>query len=184
VDSPDFGGTGTGVRMADQDSTEGLKLLIGAIGAALALAAFFGIHSWTQLKDLGSSTSSSASAAVPAPAPVPATPACLDFLTCGKVYFQQVGAPQFMGACNRDSSGCPVSQVFTNIGTVTGGATATFFLDNQSDTSAPDQAGAVGSCTAIVPAEPTNGSVSAGCTIYTSDTGSLNLYSVVNNPGS
>lgn len=75
-----------------------------------------------------------------------------------------------------------MARVFTNVGTQTGGATATFFLDKQGDTDAPDQAGSVGSCTAIIPSTPKGGSVTARCTIYPSYDGRVELYSTVDNP--
>ena len=158
------------------------KWLIGAVSTALAVAAFFGIHNFSQLKDWASGTSHTGSASQSAPT-ASATASCsLAELYCGEVHFDQEGAPQFEGACNTSSNGgCPVSRVFTNDGTRTGGATATFFLDKQGDTG-PDEAGSVGSCTAIIPSAPKGGSVTAGCTIYPSYDGQVTLYSTVNNP--
>ncbi|MEU6507797.1 hypothetical protein [Streptomyces sp. NPDC046942] len=159
------------------------KWLIGAVGTALAVAAFFGIHNFSQLKDWANGTSQTSSTSQSAPT-ASATASCsMAVLYCGEVHFDQEGSPQFEGACHTSSNGgCPVSRVFTNVGTQTGGATATFFLDKQGDTAAPDEAGNVGSCTAIIPSTPKGGSVTARCIIYPSYDGQVELYSTVNNP--
>lgn len=159
------------------------KWLIGAVGTALAVAAFFGIHNFSQLKDWANGTGRTGSTSPSAPTAAATASCSVTMLYCGEVHFTAEGPPQFGGACNTSSNGgCPVSRVFTNAGTQTGGATATFFLDKQGDTAAPDQAGSVGSCTAIIPSTPKGGSVAAGCTIYPSYDGQVELYSTVNNP--
>ncbi|GAA4117554.1 hypothetical protein ACFW17_25530 [Streptomyces sp. NPDC058961] len=159
------------------------KWLIGAVGTALAVAAFFGIHNFSELKDWVNGTTHTVSTSQPIPSASPKTSCSTTLLYCGTVHFSQVGPPQFEGPCNSVSNGgCPVSRVVTNIGTETGGATVNFLLDKQGDTSASEPAGSVGSCTAIVPSTPKGGSVTARCTINASYQGSVSLRSTVNNP--
>ncbi|MEV7323040.1 hypothetical protein [Streptomyces sp. NPDC093970] len=172
VDSP----TGSG---------EGGRWLIGAVGTALAVAAFFGIHSYAQLEDWargsGSAHATSQSAQPYRPAPfITATAGCALFTSyCGHAHFDQEGSPQFEGECNSDGDGgCPVSRVFTNVGTETGSATATFLLDRRSG----EITGDAGTCTAIIPSTPKGGSVTARCTIYSSYSGHVFLHSTVENP--
>ncbi|MFF4185018.1 hypothetical protein ACFYZ9_17640 [Streptomyces sp. NPDC001691] len=159
------------------------KWLIGAVGTALAVAAFFGIHNFSELRDWANGTSHTGSTSQPAPS-ASATASCSTIsIFCGKVYFSQVGMPQFEGPCNSSGNGgCPVSRVVTNKGTETGGATVEFVLSKQGDASATESTGSVGSCTAIVPSTPKGGSVTARCTINTSYKGGVTLRSTVNNP--
>ncbi|MFE9558355.1 hypothetical protein ACFYMW_31560 [Streptomyces sp. NPDC006692] len=158
------------------------KWLIGAVGTALAVAAFFGIHNFSELRDWASDTSHTVSTSQPV-ASASATASCSTIsIFCGKVYFAQEGLPQFEGPCNSSGNGgCPVSRVVTNQGTETGGATVDFVLYKQGAT---ESAGSVGSCTAIVPSTPKGGSVTARCTINTSYQGSVSLRSTLNNPAS
>ncbi|MEU6054110.1 hypothetical protein ABZ829_27235 [Streptomyces xanthochromogenes] len=159
------------------------KWLIGAVGTALTVAAFFGIHNFSELKDWANGTSHTVSTSQPVPSPSVTASCTTTFLYCGKVHFSQVGPPQFEGPCHSvGNGGCPVSRVVTNTGTETGGATVNFFLEKGGDTSASESAGSVGSCTAIIPSTPKGGSVTARCTINASYQGSVSLRSAVNDP--
>ncbi|OIJ68403.1 hypothetical protein [Streptomyces mangrovisoli] len=163
------------------------KWLIGAIGTALAVAAFLGIHNVSQLEDWAKGSSHTAGTPQPTSAfsttplfsPAPATTAtCSSDPYCGTTHFNAEGTPQFDGDCRTSSDGgCPVSRVFTNNGTETGGATATFTLykdSNHTDVAA--------TCTAIIPSTPQGGSVTARCTIQTSYDGKVWLRAIPNNP--
>src|SRR5260370_16406626 len=113
-----------GGSMADEDKNE--WGWVGAIGAGLAVAAFFGIHNFAQLK--------AALGGTPAPAPVAAaSPTCepLQF-HCGETYFAISGVWQTTGPCGATS--CPLTGTFLNKGTLAGSPTLTFHLHPNDNT--------------------------------------------------
>ncbi|WP_441248565.1 hypothetical protein [Kitasatospora sp. McL0602] len=162
--------------MAEESGREDKKLWLAGVGTALTLAAFFGIHNFSDLKAKLSGTGGAGAtqSAAPVPKPAQSTP-CLG-LWCGQVHFLTSGI-QFNGSCQ--STGCPVSGTFANRGTVAGQASVTFTIQS-GDSSGPR----VGACTSPIPFAAKNGVVTASCTIYPSQTltGNIHLTAEINNP--
>ena len=139
---------------------------VGAVGAVLAIAAFFGIHDFTQLK------------AAFGDSPPACTPAQKFLNHCGQAYFAVSGSWQKTGPC--DDTSCPLSATFENQGTETGSASVTFHL-----TGGGYGAGDTGSaCTAVIPPTPPKGVVAAACTIWSPKFSGtqFGVRTVVNNP--
>lgn len=127
------------------------------VSAALAVAAFFGVHNVDQVKSWLGDTASS----TPSATPSTGRP-CLG-VHCGQVYFVTSGW-QAAGPCS--SQGCPLTGVFDNQGSEQGSASVTFTLHFKKSDGYTNEADGIGTCTAVIPTTPGHGSTSAGCTVY------------------
>ncbi|MFC1443081.1 hypothetical protein ABUW04_33060 [Streptacidiphilus sp. N1-10] len=153
---------------------------VGTIGAGLAVAAFFGIHNFSELKAAlgGAPTATPAAAVSPTCSPVQKI---LDH--CGMAYFALSGGWQATGPCGETS--CPLSGTFVNEGSVSGTASVTFYLHAKASDGTTNEPAVLGQCTAVIPDTPPEGVVSAACTIWSPSTGGvpeLGVSENINNP--
>ncbi|MFI6054088.1 hypothetical protein ACIBCO_28855 [Streptomyces violascens] len=142
--------------MADDSSNNGLRWWT-ALGTAITVLAFLGVHNAAQLNSVFNHASAAPSASAPqsAPAaPVPAPPVATCHLYCHVAHFD-VTSKGSDGVCTR--TGCPVTGTFTNNGHALGWASVEFFLNGP----------APGSCFATIPVTAPGDTSTAGCYAFT-----------------
>jgi hypothetical protein len=167
----------TGDRsMADDSSRDGLRWW-AAIGTAITVLTFLGVHNAAQLESVLSHSPAASSTTDPQSGPTsppPAPPAHTAPSTTAKAHFVAT-AEEFDGACTR--TGCPVTGTFTNDGHAPGSVTVDFFLK-----------GAVGGlCVTTIPVTDPGETSTAGCTaVFTAPApasgGSEHISTVILNP--
>ncbi|MEY9875518.1 hypothetical protein ABH931_005022 [Streptacidiphilus sp. MAP12-33] len=159
--------------MADEPRSGGRiewKLVFGAIGAVLSLAAFFGVNRWSDVASAFGSGGTPATTAGVTPSPHPAPtqkskprpkpkPTCT--FACHKASFEPPN-PEADGTCSSDSR-CTLTSTFINYGAAAGNASAVFSLAATLDDEMNGRY--LGTCTAIIPVTPPHETTSASCVI-------------------
>jgi hypothetical protein len=162
--------------MADDSSHNGLRWW-AAIGTAITVLTFLGVHNAAQLDSVlshalaPSSTTDPQSGRTPS---LPAPPVDTCTLYCKEAHFDATDE-EFDGACTR--TGCPVTGTFTNDGHAPGSVTVDFFL----------KGAAGGLCVTTIPVTDPGETSTAGCNaVFTAPApasgGSEDISTVILNP--